>query len=417
MKNNKNTHKIKNKTNKNIKNQKISIQKKSLNTENIIPTKNLKFILLIVFFILFMLICRLFYLQIIDGPYLSSLASKTHTTSETINSKRGNIYDSTGASLAISEAVDTVSINPAKIKAKKDADTPALKEKVAKALSDIFELDYNDTLAKVNSSASSVNIVKKVEEDKIDKLKSWMKENNVNIGINIDEDSKRYYPYGNLASQVIGSCGTDNQGQSGIEYSYDSILRGVSGNLITSIGASKTEIPNSEQSFIPAENGYNLTLTLDIHIQRLVEKYLQEAVEEHSCSNGGNAIVMNPQTGDILAMASYPTYDLNSPRTPTSFYADNWDSLSSKEQYDRIFQMWKVRSVSETYEPGSVFKLITAAVALEENKATTDKPGDFRCDGAERECRGNRKDNLYIYNNVNHLNFFLYYKLDIFHQY
>ena len=118
-------------------------------------------------------------------------------------------------------------------------------------------------------------------------------------------------------------------------------------------------------------------------VQRLVEKYLQEAVEEHSCSNGGNAIVMNPQTGDILAMASYPTYDLNSPRTPTSFYADNWDSLSSKEQYDRIFQMWKVRSVSETYEPGSVFKLITAAVALEENKATTDKPGDFRCDGAE----------------------------------
>ncbi|HCC03273.1 MAG TPA: hypothetical protein DEP51_00185 [Clostridiales bacterium] len=383
MKNNKNTHKIKNKTNKNIKKQKISIQKKSLNTENIIPTKNLKIILLIVFFILFMLICRLFYLQIIDGPYLSSLASKTHTTSETINSKRGNIYDSTGASLAISEAVDTVSINPAKIKAKKDADTPALKEKVAKALSDIFELDYNDTLAKVNSSASSVNIVKKVEEDKIDKLKSWMKENNVNIGINIDEDSKRYYPYGNLASQVIGSCGTDSQGQSGIEYSYDSILRGVSGNLITSIGASKTEIPNSEQSFIPAENGYNLTLTLDIHIQRLVEKYLQEAVEEHSCSNGGNAIVMNPQTGEILAMASYPTYDLNSPRTPTSFYADNWDSLSSKEQYDRIFQMWKVRSVSETYEPGSVFKLITAAVALEENKATTDKPGDFRCDGAE----------------------------------
>ena len=383
MKNNKNTHKIKNKTNKNIKNQKISIQKKSLNTENIIPTKNLKIILLIVFFILFMLICRLFYLQIIDGPYLSSLASKTHTTSETINSKRGNIYDSTGASLAISEAVDTVSINPAKIKAKKDEDTPALKAKVAKALSDIFELDYNETLDKVNSNSPSETIIKKVEEDKINKLKNWMKENDITIGINIDEDSKRYYPYGTLASQVIGSCGTDNQGQSGIENSYDSILKGVSGNLITSKGASRSEIPNSEQAFIPAENGYNLTLTLDINIQRLVEKHLQEAVEEHSCSNGGNAIVMNPQTGDILAMASYPTFDLNSPRTPTSFYADNWDSLSNKEKYDRIFQMWKIRSVSETYEPGSVFKLITAAVALDENITTPDKSADFKCNGSE----------------------------------
>ena len=383
MKNNKNTQKIKNKTINNIKSKKISIQKKSLNTENIIPTKNLKIILLIVFFILFILICRLFYLQIIDGPYLSSLASKTHTTSETITSKRGNIYDSTGASLAISEAVDTVSINPAKIKAKKDEDTPALKAKVAKALSDIFELDYNETLDKVNSNSPSETIIKKVEEDKINKLKNWMKENDITIGINIDEDSKRYYPYGTLASQVIGSCGTDNQGQSGIENSYDSILKGVSGNLITSKGASRSEIPNSEQAFIPAENGYNLTLTLDINIQRLVEKHLQEAVEEHSCSNGGNAIVMNPQTGDILAMASCPTFDLNSPRTPTSFYADNWDSLSNKEKYDRIFQMWKIRSVSETYEPGSVFKLITAAVALDENITTPDKSADFKCNGSE----------------------------------
>ena len=210
-----------------------------------------------------------------------------------------------------------------------------------------------------------------------------MRDNKVSIGINIDEDSKRYYPYGTLASQVIGSCGTDNQGLSGIEASYDSILKGVSGNITTSLDASQSEIPNSERSFIAAENGYNLTLTLDVNIQRIVEKHLQEAVEEHSCSNGGNAIVMNPQTGDILAMASYPTYDLNSPRTPTSFYADNWDSLSSEEKYKRLFQMWKVRSVSETYEPGSVFKLVTAAVALEENKAIPDKANDFRCNGAE----------------------------------
>ena len=375
--------KNKNTLSKNTIKHKNSESKNNLNIGNIISKKKLRVTLLLAITTLFLLICRLFYLQIIDGPYLSSLATKTHTTSETINSKRGNIYDSTGASLAISEAVDTVSVNPAKIKAKNDSDTPALKEKIAKALSEIFELDYNDTLSKLNSTSSSETIIKKVEEDKIQKLKTWMKDNKVSIGINIDEDSKRYYPYGTLASQVIGSCGTDNQGLSGIEASYDSILKGVSGNITTSLDASQSEIPNSERSFIAAENGYNLTLTLDVNIQRIVEKHLQEAVEEHSCSNGGNAIVMNPQTGDILAMASYPTYDLNSPRTPTSFYADNWDSLSSEEKYKRLFQMWKVRSVSETYEPGSVFKLVTAAVALEENKAIPDKANDFRCNGAE----------------------------------
>ena len=370
-----------------MKNKKVQKKKSTsnniLNVQNIVPKTKLKQALLLSFFLLLLLIFRLFYLQIIDGPYLASLATKTHTTSEIISSKRGNIYDSTGASLAISEAVDTVSINPPKIKAKKDEDTPALKEKVAKGLSEIFDLDYDETLSKVNSTSSSVTIIKKVEEDKINKLKNWMKENKITTGINIDEDSKRYYPYGTLASQVIGSCGTDNQGQAGIEYSYDSVLKGVSGNITTSIDASQSEIPNSEQSFIPAENGYNLTLTLDVNIQRIVEKYLQEAVEEHSCSNGGNAILMNPKTGDIIAMASYPTYDLNSPKTPTSTYADNWDSLSNSEKYERIFQMWKVRSVSETYEPGSVFKLITAAVALEENITKPDIKNDFRCNGVE----------------------------------
>ena len=279
MKNKKIAKKVKDKILKNKTDTRIAKSKQDLNIVNIIPKKNLRITLLIAILTLFFLICRLFYLQIIDGPYLASLATKTHTTSETINSKRGNIYDATGASLAISEAVDTVTINPSKIKAKNDVDTPALKEKVAKAFSEIFELDYNETLLKVNSSSSTETIVKKVEEDKIKELKAWMKDNKVSIGINIDEDSKRYYPYGTLASQVIGSCGTDNQGLAGIEASYDSILKGVSGNIITSIDASQSEIPNSEQSFIAAENGYNLSLTLDVNIQRIVEKHLQEAVE------------------------------------------------------------------------------------------------------------------------------------------
>lgn len=364
---------------------KTNYKKKSdLNTPNIISSKKLRLMLIFIFIVLFLLCCRLFYLQLINGSYLASLASNQQTVSEEINSKRGNIYDSTGSSLAISEAVDTISVNPSKIRAKNDEDTPKLKEKIAEGLSQIFELDYNETLNNLNSSASSVVIVKKVEEDKVNTLKQWMKDNKISRGINIDEDSKRYYPYGTLASQVIGICGTDNQGLSGIENSYDSILTGVSGKIVTSTDASQSEIPNSQESFIEAENGYNLTLTLDVNIQSIVEKHLKQAVESNDCSKGGNAIVMNPNTGDILAMASIPNYDLNSPFTPTSFYADNWDNLSQSDRTSRIYQMWKVRSVSETYEPGSVFKLITAAVALEENITKPDISNDFYCKGYEQ---------------------------------
>ena len=150
-----------------------------------------------------------------------------------------------------------------------------------------------------------------------------------------------------------------------------------------STDASQSEIPNSQESFIPAENGYNLTLTIDVNIQSVVEKYLKQAVEENACEKGGNCIVMDPKTGNILAMASYPNYDLNNPFTPTSYYATNWDSLSAEEKNSRIFNMWKVRSVSETYEPGSVFKLITASVALEENITKPDIQNDFYCNGFE----------------------------------
>ena len=357
---------------------------KSLNVQNIIPNSKLKNAIKATIIIFILLILRLFTLQIIQGNYLSSLAVNQQTSSEIISSKRGNIYDATGATLAISETVDTISINPKKIVKKKDEDTKEYKELVAKGLSEIFKLDYKETLAKVNSDKSVETIVRKVEEDKVNELKQWMKDNKISVGINIDEDYKRYYPYNNLASQVIGACGTDNQGMSGIEYSYDSILKGVSGQITTSTDAAKGEIPNSVESFVKAENGYNLTLTLDVKIQNTVEKYLKKAVEDNKCSKGGNCIIMDPSNAHILAMASYPDYNLNDPYTPTSYYADGWDKLDSNEKLDRIYNMWKVRSVSEMYEPGSVFKLITASVALEENITTTDKSGDFYCSGSEK---------------------------------
>ena len=376
--------KVKNKIIKSKTNDKIARLKNNLNIENVISSKKLKISIVTAITLLILLIIRLFYLQIIDGQHLSTLASNQQTTSETISSKRGNIYDSTGASLAISETVDTVSVNPTKLKSKKYTDENELKQELSKKLTEIFELNYDEVLAKLNNAKSSVTIAKKEEEDKVNNLKNWIKENKISAGVNIDEDSKRYYPYSTLASQVIGACGTDNQGLSGIEYSYNSILTGTSGEIVMSKDASQSEIPNSQESFIPAKNGYNLTLTLDVKIQSIVEKHLKDAVEENACAKGGNCIIMDPKTGNILAMASYPNYDLNSPFTPTSYYADNWDSLSAEEKNNRIYNMWNVRSVFETYEPGSVFKLITASVALEENITQTDIENDFVCNGVEQ---------------------------------
>ena len=176
-------------------------------------------ILMITFFaLLFILIIRLGWLQIVQGAKLKEAMYDQLTTSRIISPKRGTIYDSTGKSLAISAQVDTVSINPGQIVVEhKDEEvaevkTKELKEKVAKAFSDIFELDYDETLKKVSSDSSIQTIARKVEKDKIDELKKWMKNNEVYSGINIDEDTKRYYPYDNLASNLIGFCGTDNQG-------------------------------------------------------------------------------------------------------------------------------------------------------------------------------------------------------------
>ena len=361
---------------------KVIKMKRSL---NMVEPKKFKIAIVVTILIFVLLIGRIGFLQFVEGSSLKEAAYNQQAINQIISPKRGNIYDATGKALAISAQVDTITINPQKIAKEGDEGaTKALKEKVAKGLSDIFELDYNETLEKVNSNSQVETIAKKVEQNKVDELKAWMEENKISVGINIDEDTKRYYPCNNVASNVIGFCGTDNQGLSGIEFQWDNILTGTPGKIVSSKGSNQEEIPDSEETYISAENGSDLTLTIDLEIQRIVEKYLKQAVEENNCKKGGNAIVMNPQNGDILAMACYPDYNLNEPYTPNEVLAQTYDSLSSEEKNEALYKMWANRSVSETYEPGSVFKLITASVALEENITTTDKPGDFVCKGYEK---------------------------------
>ena len=351
--------------------------------------KKLRISMLIIFILFLLLIIRIAFLQFVQGADLKEQMYNQLIKSSTISPKRGTIYDSTGKALAISAQVDTVSIDPSRIVVT-DGDeideekTADLKEKVAKAFSEIFELDYEETLQKVSSDSTFQTIARKVESDKIDALEKWMDEEEIYSGININEDTKRYYPYDNLASSLMGFCGDDNQGLEGLELAWDDVLTGTPGRVVAAQDAIQEYIPDENQTYIPAENGSDITLTIDANIQSIVEKYLEQACIENECGRGGNAIIMNPETGDILAMATYPDYNLNTPFSMPDYMTEKeWNKLSSSEQTNTLNSLYRNRAISDPYEPGSVFKIITASIALEENLASPDKANVYNCIGYE----------------------------------
>lgn len=351
-----------------------------------IPNK-LRITLLIFLILFFLLIIRLGFIQFIQGADLTEKMYNQLIKSDSISPKRGTIYDATGKALAVSAPVDTVSINPKLIVVTEknkinEEKTKALKEKVAKAFSEIFELDYEETLEKVSRDTTFVTIARKMEKDKIDSLKAWMEEEDVYSGININEDTKRYYPYENLASSLMGFCNIDNQGIEGLEAAWDDVLTGTPGKIVNARNAVQGYIPDENQTYIPAENGSDLTLTIDANIQSIVEKYLKQACIENKCDRGGNVIAMNPKTGDILAMATYPDYDLNNRLSMPSYLDEKtWNDMSLEEQSTTLNSLYKNRAIADTYEPGSVFKIITSSIALEENLATPDQADVYTCNG------------------------------------
>ena len=337
--------------------------------------KKMRNALFIVLTIFTLLTARLAYIQFVLGSELSEKAGTQQSQSRTIAAKRGTIYDCTGKYiLAESSSVESVSVNPTNI-------SDENKEKVAKALSDIFELDYETVLKKVTKRSSIETIIKKVDKEKADELRTWMEQNGITTGINIDEDSKRYYPYGDLAAQVIGFCGSDNQGLDGIEAKYDDELKGTNGRIDRQTNASGESL--GDEDYVAAIDGNNLYLTIDMTIQSIIEKYLEEACIDNVCTDGGSIIAMDPRNGDILAMATYPSYDLNSPYEPsTDELKSAWDSMDSKDKSTALQGMWRNKAISDTYEPGSVFKTVTASAALEEGIVTDiDQQGQFCCTG------------------------------------
>lgn len=320
---------------------------------------------------------RVGYIQFFEGEKLQQMAYLQQTLNRNINPKRGTIYDSSGkVALATSSSVETITVNPVNIPSNE-------KEKVATELTQLFNLKYEDVLKKVSKKTAIETIAKKVDKNQSKELRLWMEANNITSGINIDEDTKRFYPYNNLASQIIGFCGSDNQGLAGIEAKYDNELKGEKGKILKMTDAKGIDITDTSEAYEPAKQGNDLVLSIDATIQGIAEKYLKEACIDNVCTDGGNILLMNPQNGDILAIASYPDFNLNNPYTINNEeLKTNWSNMTATERSNALQAMWRNKAISDTYEPGSTFKLVTASTALEEGiVASTDKEGEFCCTG------------------------------------
>lgn len=320
----------------------------------------------------------LVFINVVKGEEYSKKAYSQQMKNQIISPKRGAILDTNGSVLAQSISVDTVSINPSSVKYTNNKTVEP--EKLAQIFSEIFDITYEDALAKAQSKKTVEIIAKKVEKEKVTKLQDWIKENNISTGINIDEDTKRSYPNNNLASNLIGFCGDDNTGLAGLEEKWNDTLTGTSGKIVTAKANGGEAISDENEQYVAAENGSNIYLTIDINIQKIAEKYLAQAVTENQCEKGGTVIIMNPQSGDILAMASNPDYNLNQPRDSVATgLQSTWDTLSSEDKSNALYKLWRNKAVSDLYEPGSTFKLITSSIGLEEGKVSTDTNGDFNC--------------------------------------
>ena len=353
---------------------KYTKSKSDINFPNKLSRVKIVIVLISIFVLMIALLGRIAYLQFIDGQYLQTLATTQQTKTETIVAKRGTIFDSTGEVFAISYDTDKIYINPSEIKDNN-------KEFVAQGLGAILEINSSQLLAKLNESTTRFLVAEDVEKEKIDKLTEWKSNLKFKTGISINASTSRYYPFGSLASTVLGFVNSENHGSYGIELSWDSFLSGTSGKSVSLKDATKSEIANSQESYFAAENGYNLTLTIDSNIQSIVEKELSQAVEEYKCKSG-MTIAMDPSTGKILALADYPSFDCNDKDTPNSHLAQIWDELSSEEKNESILRMWAPKAITNTYEPGSVFKIITSAIALEENLIEASTPHVYTCKGS-----------------------------------
>lgn len=313
--------------------------------------KRLSFLLLCIMLSLLFIYIRLIVIQLTDGNILQNKALEQQTRDRLISPIRGSILDRNYVGIALTESVSSISVIYSQIQDY---------EKTAKILSEKLDLDYDTVLKKINKKVALERIKTKVDKQLADEIRE------LNLaGVVIDEDTKRIYPYSNLASQVIGFVGKDNQGIIGLESKYDTYLKGKEGKILTETDAAGKELKDRIVIRQKPETGHNLITTLDVIIQQYAEQTLSKALEYKQAKRGA-IIVLNPQNGEILAMANKPDFDLNNPFTinDESLKAI-WDTLDSKQKNESLNQMWRNFSLNDSYEPGSTFKVITSATGLE----------------------------------------------------
>jgi len=322
--------------------------------------------LLIFTFLIIALLGRVGWLQIVRGEELQRKAYEQQNSDREIPPRRGSILDRNGKQLAISATVDRIVVNPTEIDK-----SPEVREQIAKKLAEFLDLDEEAVLKKINKTNSRYEIIKKRVEKSIgDQIRQWKSEEKIK-GLYIDEDTKRYYPKGNLAAHVIGFVGEDNQGLDGIEKTMEKYLKGVPGKILSEVDAQGRQMPNYENKRIDPQDGLNVVLTIDENIQYFAEEALQKAIEDNKVANGAFAIVMDPRNGEILALVSKPDFNLNDPRAcPPSEDPATWTGTSQKDVETLYRTVWRNKAVSDTYEPGSTFKAITTAIGFEEGVVT-----------------------------------------------
>lgn len=323
---------------------------------------------------------RLAYLQLVDGEFYEEKAVDQQLWDTPIYAKRGAIYDRNMKVLAQSASAYTVFLSPKYIKDEEQ------RVAIAQGLSEILDMDYDKIYSLAEKSESQYELVKRrIEEEDAEKIRQLIKEHNLN-SVALADDNKRYYPYGTLASQILGFTGTDSQGLYGIEMYYEEELSGIDGRAITAKNAVGGEMPFSYETRVEAQDGYSLVLTIDEVVQHFLEKYLEEIYVNFEVQESTTGIIIDVNTGEILAMASYPDFDPNSPYTVTnktaleeiSQYEEGTEEYSSALKAARE-TMWRNKAISDLYEPGSTFKTLVAAMALEEGVATPNST--FTCNG------------------------------------
>ena len=324
--------------------------------------KKLLLVFLCAVLVILFLMGRLVYLMIFRAEYYQEKALDLHQREREIKAARGRILDANGTVLADNRTVCTISVIHSQV---------TDPEEVIRVLAKMLEMDEAQVRKKVEKVSSMERIRTNVAKETGDAIRSMGLD-----GVKVDEDFKRYYPYGDLASTVLGFTGADNQGIIGLEVKYESCLKGHNGTILTTTDARGIELEGEAEDRIEPVAGSDLQITIDYNLQMYAQQMAEKVMEEKQ-AEGVSILLMDPRDGAILAMVNVPEFDLNDPFTLNT--GEGAGELTDEERQDALNRMWRNRSINDTYEPGSVFKIVTASAALEEGVV---KPDDtFTCPG------------------------------------